>query len=169
MADTLFSMTEAMKDLVAMSDSLDPEDEQLFLDTLEAVKGEIGLKIDSYKYVMDQIKAKADMIKSIKEEADQKIKACNNALDRMKSAVFDAVDATPPDEKGKKHIDGKVYKASIVKNGGNLPLVIDGEVPENYQKIIYETDRVKIYNDLKNGKELPFAHLGERGVHLVVR
>ena len=47
MADTLFSMTEAMKDLVAMSDSLDPEDEQLFLDTLEAVKGEIGLKIDS--------------------------------------------------------------------------------------------------------------------------
>lgn len=72
MSDTLFSMTEAMKDLVAMADSLDPEDEQLFLDTLEAVKGEIGLKIDSYKYVMDQIKAKADMIKAIKEEADQK-------------------------------------------------------------------------------------------------
>lgn len=75
MSDTLFGMTEAMKDLVAMSDSLDPEDEQLFLDTLEAVKGEIGLKIDNYKYVMDQIKAKADMIKAIKEEADQKIKA----------------------------------------------------------------------------------------------
>lgn len=169
MADTLFSMTEAMKDLVAMSDSLDPEDEQLFLDTLEAVKGEIGLKIDSYKYVMDSITSKKEMLGKIKEEADRKMKACDNALDRMKNAIFEAVDAVSPDEKGKKHIDGEVYKASIVKNGGKLPLIIDGDVPDNYQKIVYETDKPKIYKDLESGKELSFAHLGERGVHLIVR
>lgn len=167
--ETLFDLTGQYKELVALSESSDPEEEELFNDTLEGLKGEIGAKLDDYALVMDQIAAKKEMYERYIEAAKQKADTCKRHLDRMKEAAYEAVKSVQPDKKGKKHIDGEFRKFSIVNNGGKQPMVIDGDVPESYQKIIYDIDKDKIRAALEKGEKLVFAHLEPRGTHLSIK
>jgi len=48
-------------------------------------------------------------------------------------------------------------------------MVIDGEVPESFLKVIYEADKDKIRQALKDGQELSFARLEERGRHITIK
>jgi hypothetical protein len=62
---------------------------------------------------------------------------------------------------------------SVCKNGGLLPLQLPERVeliPDDYvtSRTIIEPDKEKIRKELEAGKELEFARLGERGVHLKI-
>ena len=70
---------------------------------------------------------------------------------------------------GKTKFATNLFTFNIAKNGGKQPLTIDGDVPEEYQKIIKENDNEKIRADLESGKELPFAHLEPRGESLRIK
>ena len=49
-------------------------------------------------------------------------------------------------------------------------MVVDPErVPDNYKRVVYETDLEKIRKELEDGKQLDFAHLEERGEHLRIK
>ena len=61
------------------------------------------------------------------------------------------------------------YTLKIAKNGGKQPLVIDSTVPDNFMKIKYEPDNDLIRQAIEEGKEVPFAHLEERGRHLNIK
>jgi hypothetical protein len=87
----------------------------------------------------------------------------NNAK-RMKEALINAMDAAGVDE-----IPAGEYTLKIAKNGGLQPLKIDGVVPDNFKKIIYEDDKNLIRKALNDGEELSFAHLEERGRHLNIK
>jgi hypothetical protein len=58
---------------------------------------------------------------------------------------------------------------TVCRNGGKQPMEITGEVPDNYKRIVYETDTEKIRAALEAGEELTFAHLNERGTHLMIK
>ncbi len=58
---TMFELTATLRQLLELAGSDDPDEQQVFADTLEAVSGEIGVKADSYKYVMDQLEGQAQM------------------------------------------------------------------------------------------------------------
>ena len=62
-----------------------------------------------------------------------------------------------------------LFSFGIQKNGGLQPMEIvpDVEIPDKYFR--KETDNTKIREALKNGAEIPFAVLKERGDHLVIR
>jgi hypothetical protein len=91
--------------------------------------------------------------------------AKENHVKLMKERLFSAMKAT-----GKEKFNTELFSFSIQKSGGKLPVIIDDEVvPIEYQKAKWENDNELIREALESGKQLPFAHLGERGETLRIR
>lgn len=163
MSESLFQLTGEMKKLLEYGS--DPDvDEQTFLDTLESLTFEVGKKLDAYKYIMDQLDGKRETLRAAAKELMRHASAIDRHLESMKDEARHVVEVMPGQE-----MKGQVYTYKIVKNGGKLPLVIDGEVPEKYCKVTIEPDRQKIMSELGKGTALPFARWGERGTHLQIR
>lgn len=162
--ETLRELTEDMYCLMEYADSTDPDDQQVFQDTLDGLIAMIEQKADGYCTVMDQIKANI----AAHDLEIKRLTARKNAMEanikRMKELLLEAMVAM--DEK--KIMTG-LYTITRCKNGGKQPMEITGEVPDNYKRIVYETDTDKIREDLEQGKELSFAQLKERGEHIMVK
>lgn len=171
MSETMFELSATLQNLLAFADGDTDEDEQAYIDTLEGIKGEIGLKADSYKYVIDQLKARAEMCRKAADELKAKADRIDANVSRMNHVILSVVEQVPPDAKGKRKIEGKAYTFSSAKNGGKLPIEYTAEVPQDYKKaeIKWMNDTDKIRADLDTGKALPFAHYGERGTHLQIK
>lgn len=174
---TMFELTQTLNSLMELAGSDDPEEQEAFENTLEGIKYEIGLKADSYVRVINRLDAQAKECKEAADYLRYKAKHLQDNVDRMKETIKFAVEETPADAKGRKHIDGKAYSFSIVNNGGSLPIVYTVDVndpafPKEYKKlkpVEYVADTDKIRKELESGKKLPFAHLGERGTRLKIK
>ena len=140
------------------------DDEQAFLDTLEALKGELEVKAAGYVHVIKQLEMEEDECDKAIAAFRAKKAVRDNNVKRMKEALIGAMDVAGIDS-----IKAGEYTLKIGKNGGLQPLKIDGEVPDNFKKIIYEDDKDLIRKTLAEGKELDFAHLEERGRHLNIK
>ena len=166
MSESLFTQTSEAVQLINLAKFAEtPEEEELFRDTLEAVLGSIDKKADDYCYVLSEIEGNADTV----AKEINRLKVIEDRLlatrDRMKKALKDSMEAT-----GRKEIQTDLHKIKIVNNGGLQPLIIpnEGDVPDSYRKIITQPDKDKIRAALKEGKELGFASLGERGTRLKI-
>lgn len=161
---TLYEITGEYCSLLEYADSIDAEDEQIFLDTLESITGELEVKADNYAAVITEISAS---VKKFDEEINRltaRRNAMENNIKRMKTALLEAMQQMNVPE-----IQGQHFKLKIQNNGGQKPLKITGDVPDNYKRIVYEDDKERIRKDLEAGKKLDFAHLEERGQHLRIR
>lgn len=146
----------------------DPEvDPQALEDTLESVKYELATKAQGYVQVVENFKADAEMFskqaKLFKEKADRAQKNADKLLKVLKSAM---------EETGQKELKTDLFTVKIVKNGGKQPLVIDGDVPEQFKIVKYENDNEKIMaylESLPNPVACSFAHLGDRGTRLSIK
>lgn len=161
---SIFELTSQYQQLMYFGDSSDPEDQQAFLDTLEGLDFEVGLKADDYAAVITMLNGKADTIDTEIKRLTAMKKAIDNNVDRMKGCLQYAMESM-----GKTEIKTDLHTFKIQKNGGKLPLVITGDVPGNYQKVIYEVDNDRIRKALEDGEELDFAHFGDRGTHLRIK
>lgn len=178
MNETLFELTNTLQQLMDLAGSDDPEEQQAFSDTLEAVKGEIGVKADSYVYVIKMLEGNAEKCKRGAEYLAGKAARLQDNVARMKKTILYAVEQVPPDKKGRRKIEGDMYTFTAVKNGGKIPVIIDDEtaVPDSMYdtKIVKTIDKDKIRaaieEDYAKGKNLvTYAHLGERGTHLGIK
>lgn len=158
---SLFELTAEYQALLDLGDSIDPKDQQTFLDTLESMDYEVGLKADSYAAVRTMLKGRSDVIKGEIARLQAVLKTLDGNISRMEDSLQTAMT-----QMGKNEIKTDLHRFRIVNNGGVLPIVIDGDVPDSYTKVILEPDMVKIRAALDAGEQLPFAHLGERGTHL---
>ena len=140
------------------------EDLKAFSDTLEGLQGDLAVKAKGYVEVMKQIEMEANECDAVIQKFTEKKKARENALSRMKSALYDAMNTAEL-----KELEAGEYKLKIVGNGGGAPLVISGNVPDNFMKLKYEADKTLIRKALEEGKELSFAHLEPRGTHLEIK
>ena len=166
---TMLELTATLRQLLELAGSDDHDEQQAFADTLEAVSGEIGVKADSYKYVMDQLEGQAQKCKEAAQYLSDKAARISENEKRIKETIMQVIEQMPADAKGKKCIQGDTYKFTIVKNGGKQPMTIDGDVPDDYMKVVFEPDTDRIRKDLEAGQPLPFAHLEERGTHLLIK
>lgn len=140
------------------------EDLKAFSDTLEGLQGDLAVKAKGYVEVMKQIEMEANECDAVIQKFTEKKKARENALSRMKSALYDAMNTAEL-----KELEAGEYKLKIVNNGGAAPLVISGNVPDNFMKLKYEADKTLIRKVLEDGIELSFAHLEPRGTHLEIK
>lgn len=159
---TLYDIQGEYLRLYELATSVD--DITAFSDTLECLNGELEVKAKGYVEVMKQLEMEQKECDAVIEKFKAKKEARENAVKRMKSAIFDAMNIA-----GLKEVDAGDYKIKIVGNGGKEPLVIDGEVPESFYKLKYEVDNELIRKALEKGEELDFAHLEPRGTHIVIR
>ena len=60
--ETLYSLTQDYKNLLDLAGSADPEEIEIFNDTLEAVLGQIEVKADGYAAVMSEIEGRANIV-----------------------------------------------------------------------------------------------------------
>lgn len=139
-------------------------DEQAFLDTLESLRGDLAIKAAGYVAVMKQLQMEEEECDKVIEAFKAKKELRKNNRKRMSEAIMTAMDIA-----GLTELPAGNYNLKIVKNGGVQPLKIEGEVPDAFMKVIYEPDNAKIRDALKEGQELGFAHLEERGRHLNIK
>lgn len=147
-------------------------DIEVIMDTLDAVEGEISVKLDGYGHIMRRIEleaaaldAKASYLKKAAKALDDHKKALLNSEDRMKERIMAAMIATGLDETG---VKSDSFEFRMVTKGGVLPLVITGEVPQSFMKIEYvpDNDRIREYCE-KN--ECEWAHISPRGKRLDIK
>ena len=139
-------------------------DEQMILDTLEAIEGEIEDKADNYAKIIKELEAKQNARKEEAKRLTESAKVFENRVKALKSNLFNSMKAT-----GKTKFATDLFSFNIAKNGGKQPLTIDGEVPEEYTKAVIENDTDKIRQALENGEKLTFAHLESRGESLRIK
>ena len=163
--DTLYSLSDEYVQLMDLAISTDPEDEQAFADTLEGLTAVINTKMDDYAVVMTHLKGRSDLIQT---EIDR-LKAMQQTIDnhekRMKAALLNVM----TEKLNQRKITTDFHTFTVCKNGGKQPMEITGDVPDNYKRVVYETDTEKIRKELEAGATLPFAHLEERGEHLRIK
>ena len=163
---TLYDITGRMLELLAIADDEDIEPEVL-KDTLESIEGEYDDKIEAYCKAIKNMESDA---KAFDEEAKRmKAKATklDNNVKRMKATIMESLKVMNRTSAG-----GKILKANIRKNGGVLPLIVDGEakdLPFEYQKTTIEPDNTAIREALDKGIELDFARYGERGESINIK
>ena len=126
----------------------DDVDEQMVLDTLESIEGDIEDKADNYAKIMKELETKAKARKEEAQRLSESAKVFENRVKALKSNLF---------------------SFSIARNGGKQALTIDSEVPAEYTKTVIENDTDKIRQALEKGKKLPFAHLEPRGERLSIK
>lgn len=160
---TLFELTDEFQWLHEMA--TDPDvDPDVFSDTLEALTGELEVKGRGYVSVIKQLEMEAKQAKEISQQFADKQKTRENHIKQMKEALLFAMTKIGIDQ-----IEAGEWTIKVQKNGGLQPMVIDGEVPENFKRITIDDDKEKIRKALENGEELDFAHLEERGKHITIK
>lgn len=139
-------------------------DEQCILDTLESIEGEIEYKADNYAKIIKELEALREARKVEAKRLNESANVLDNRIKFLKGNLFDVMKET-----GKTKFVTELFSFNICKNGGKQALAIDGEVPEEFTKVIIENDTDKIREKLENGENLPFAHLEPRGERLVIK
>jgi hypothetical protein len=139
-------------------------DEQMVLDTLEAIEGEIEEKADGYAKIIKELEAKQNARKEEAKRLTESAKVFENRAKVLKTNLYNTMKSM-----GKTKFATDLFSFNIAKNGGKQALTIDGDVPEEYTKTIIENDTDKIRQALENGEELPFAHLEPRGESLRIK
>jgi hypothetical protein len=123
-------------------------------------------KVGGYWYVVKSLEADAAFAKSERDRLDARQRALTLRAEGMKTTLRDTLVRL-----GLKKIPGHPYTVSLVNNGGLAPLEIESDtkaedLPKRYQKVTYDYDLQAIREDLEAGRPLPFARIGERGVHV---
>ena len=160
MAMSLFEMTESARYLYNLLEN-DEIDEQVVLDTLEGIGA--TEKLESYVYIQKQFEADMAAYKAEKERMEKKMKTCQNAIDRMKSAVLEFMNVT-----GVKKAKAGTFDLSIRKSE-SVNITDFLSIPEDYLKFQEpKVDKAGIKKALKSGEQVSGAELTEN-LSLIVR
>lgn len=163
---SLFNIVGEFNDLYAMATSEEEQAEQVFLDTLDSLKGELSEKAEGYVAVMNRLEMEEQKSDEIVKRYTAIRNARRNAIQRMKDACMWACN-----ELGVTEIDAGDMTIKVKNNGGQLPIIIEEgkEVPQNLCKVTIEPDKALIREYLKDHPDCEFARIGERGKHIEVK
>lgn len=156
---TLYELKGDILRLYELSAEMD--DEQAFIDTLESIKGDVEVKAEGIVSLRNQLKMEMQECDRAIEHYQHKKEVRKHAFDRITKLLQEFMETT-----NMPVINAGDYTIKLQNNGGSLPLIIDGVVPENYMKIKYEPDGELIRKAIADGKNITFAHLAERGKHI---
>ena len=160
---SLYQLNENWQQVASMLYDEDA-DEQMVLDTLESIEGEIEDKADGYAKIIKELESKQNARKEEAKRLTESARVFENRVKTLKNNLSNTLKLI-----GKTKFATDLFSFNIVKNGGKQALTIDGEVPKEYTKTIVENDTDKIRQALENGEILPFAHLEPRGESLRIK
>ncbi len=148
---TLYEMTENAKLLYELLQS-EEIDEQAVTDTLEAMGTDE--KLESYGKIIRQMQADADMFKTELDRLTVKKRVSDNAVERMKTAVKDFLEAI-----GQKKVKAGAFDFCLVATQA-VHITDERRLSEDY--FIPQPDKIDkagIKKALKDGTEIAGAEL----------
>ena len=137
-------------------------DEQCIKDTLEAIEGEFEDKADNYAKLIKEILGNAEICKQEKTRLEARQKAFENRAKYLKQLLYENMKIM-----NKPKFKTDLFSFNIQVNGGKQAMTIDGTVPEEYCKLVEDTDKIR--KALEEGQVLKFAHLEPRGEGVRIR
>lgn len=160
----LYNITENLKQLNQMiEDGVEPEQLQdAFNDLEEAFED----KAKNVLYVLKNMASNIDQLK----EAEKQLKEKRGVIERQLSGLKDYL-LMNMQEFGLSKVDNGVFKASLVKPKPMLNLNDESLVPDEYkqEKITVSVDKKQLLADLKDGKEVEGASIGESKAGLTIK
>ena len=160
---------EITGDILKLQEMFEDEtvDQEVLADTLEGVEGEFDDKIESYCKIIKNLESDIEGYKAEAKRLSDKKKSLEKNIENLKANMFNAMKLAKREK-----IDGKLFKISIQKNGGVLPIILDvddtSKLPDDLVRIKEEADLEKIRALLEKGK-CKYAHFGERGESLRIK
>lgn len=167
--NSLFNLSN---EFMAIADKLsDPEfDTESVSAMLDVVKSDIEKSAGEYARLVRYLESLAKGIESEISFFNKKKQTLESNIKRLKTSIKDALILTGHDDKN--GLIAGNYKLKVEGNGGKRPVVIDGEVPQEFTRIVVEvdTERVRAFlESLDEDDVCAWAHLEERGKHLAIR
>ena len=135
---------------------------EAYKDTLQGIEIEFEEKAEQIAKIVRNFETDNMGLQSEIDRLQAMATSNSSQIKYLKNYLFEQMKAV-----GKDKFATALFKFSICKNGGELPMEIIGEVPDQYKKLV--EDNTKIRTALKNGEALEFAVLGERGEHLRIK
>ena len=164
--NTLYELTDQYQSIMDMLYDRET-DEQLVMDTLESIDGEIEDKADNYAKIMNMMMADAEILKNEEGRLYARRKSLENRVQRMKDNLQANLEFI-----GKTKFKTALFSFSVAKNGGKQPLEITenlGEIPGKYlipQPPVPDKEAIR---QLLAEKEVDWAQLKPYGTHLNIR
>lgn len=158
----LYELTKTYQDLQEMVEN--GEDLE---DTLNLISDAIEVKADGYARVIRNMEGNIEAIKTEQARLQEKKKALENGIERLKKNLYDAMKAT-----GKEKFKTDLFRFSIARNGGAIPVIIDKpvtELPYYLTKVDIKPDAKAIAEYIERTGDTTYAHFGERGESLRIK
>lgn len=156
----LYEMTEQARYLYNLLEN-EEIDNQTLEDTLESIGA--NEKLESYTYIQKQFESDLEAFKREKERIEKKMKTCQNAIDRMKSAVLEFMNSA-----GLKKAKAGTFDLSI-RAFESVNITDPLSVPTDYLKFQEpKIDKTAIKKALKEGKTVDGAEIVKKD-SLIVR
>ena len=162
---TLFEIVGDFQNLYAMA--TDPDtDPEAFEGSLESLTAELEVKGTGYVQVIKQLEMEQAQAEAISKQFKEKADTRKRNIERMKDKLLYAMEVINQDK-----IEAGDWTIKVQNNGGQAPIVIDGDVPDNMTKVTIEPDKTKIrdYLTALDGQSCEWAHIAERGKHIVIK
>lgn len=148
----LFELNQAYKDL----ETRDDLDTEVLADTLEAIADEREVKLDNVASWIEKNKMQIDWLTEKVKDLQAKKASLTNLNKSLQGYMTQSLDDAGIKElQTENHIlKPRNYKASVVVDSLE-------DLPESFKQIKTEVtaDKKELYNVLKNGQEVPGAHL----------
>lgn len=151
MSMSLYELTEQARYLYNLLEN-EEIDSQTLEDTLEGIGA--NEKLESYTYIQKQFESDLEAFKREKERIEKKMKTCQNAIDRMKSAVLEFMNSA-----GLKKAKAGTFDLSVRKSESvSITNLID--IPDKF--LTYQppkANKAEIKKAIKNGEVVSGAEL----------
>ncbi len=148
---TLYNMTEQAKYLYSLLENGDIE-EQVLIDTIESIGA--NEKLESYVYIQKQFEADIEAYKKEKIRLENKIKTCQNAILKMKSAMLDFMICS-----GLNKIKAGTFNL-FLRDFESINIADPKKIPPEYiTPSDPKIDKEGIKKAIKNGTPIPGAEL----------
>lgn len=159
---TLYELTGEYLNLFEMIDQGDYDDEML-MDTLEGIDGEIEVKAENYAKVIQEISGQIDTLAGEINRLQGKKTTLDNAVKRIKGSLQGAMELT-----GKTKFKTDLFSFGIQNNPPSLKIDDAAAIPPEY--LIPQDPKVdsSAIKKLLKTTDVPWAHL-EQGRSLRIR
>ncbi|PLT15928.1 hypothetical protein CYJ85_00330 [Limosilactobacillus fermentum] len=160
----LYELSDAYRELLDRDD-LDP---QAVVDTLDAIKDEIETKADNIASLIDELQSSAERKKAKAKDWNESAKADLQRAQWLKQYLTSELDNA-----GIKKVETDNHLLSVRNFKASTVIDDEDKIPDQYRNYakyegMYDVMKQDVYTALKDGKDVPGAHL-EQNRNVVIK
>jgi hypothetical protein len=160
----LYELSEAMRQVQEAAES--GADESEVSEALEQLEGEFKDKAQGVAYVIRNLSALSSAISDEAKRLQSKKTALTSKIARLEQYLIENMRS-----EGIKSIDDGILRATVSKPRPIAVIEDDAAIPDSYMRIKTDVavDKKLLLDDLKEGKEVPGAKLGDSKPGLTIK